>query len=54
MSTMVTAAVVSVKDVSSVNLNREGGTTEEIVTCSICMDTPEDRGVLDCVSNTTI
>ena len=53
MSALVTAAV-SVKDVSSVNLNCEGGTTEEILTCSICMDTPEDRGVLDCVSYTTI
>ena len=25
-------------------------TTEEITNCPICMDTPEDRGVLDCVS----
>lgn len=50
MNTMVTAAAVSVKDVSSVNLNKESGTTEDVLTCSICMDTPEDRGVLDCVS----
>lgn len=50
MSSVLAAVATSVKDVSAANLNREGEATDEILTCSICMDTPEDRGVLDCVS----
>lgn len=35
---------------SPVILQNDADADEEILNCPICMDTPEDRGVLDCVS----